>query len=285
MSAAVTRGSPLLDSNAYDDVARRYRTLVEQLPLVVYVDALDAASSNIFTSRQIEGAARLHRRAMARRRGPLRAALPSGGRDRVLEAHAQTHATHDPFSVEYRLKARDGPSSGSGTRAWSSSPRTAAALPSGLPAGHHRRARGARPSSASYALYDALTGLANRAFFHEQFQHTVSSMRKEPNLQTALLFMGPRTTSRMSTIGGATTSATSCSRRSASRSRTLSAPVTRLHASAATSSRSFIPRRSPSPAEAVRWWLDRLLEAIPGADRACPPAARRSTSSYRHLGR
>ena len=38
----------------YDDVARRYRTLVEQLPLVVYVDALDEASSNIYTSPQVE---------------------------------------------------------------------------------------------------------------------------------------------------------------------------------------------------------------------------------------
>src|SRR5437667_7095201 len=36
------------------EVERRYRTLVEQLPLVVYVDALDATSSNIFTSGQIE---------------------------------------------------------------------------------------------------------------------------------------------------------------------------------------------------------------------------------------
>src|SRR4029079_13466471 len=33
---------------------RRYRTLIEQLPLVVYVDALDAVSSNISTSPQIE---------------------------------------------------------------------------------------------------------------------------------------------------------------------------------------------------------------------------------------
>ena len=42
------------DRPSTDDVARRYRTLIEQLPLVVYVDALDEISSNIFTSRQIE---------------------------------------------------------------------------------------------------------------------------------------------------------------------------------------------------------------------------------------
>ena len=47
-------GFALSDTNTYEDVARRYRTLVEQLPLVVYVDALDATSSNIFTSEQVE---------------------------------------------------------------------------------------------------------------------------------------------------------------------------------------------------------------------------------------
>jgi len=42
------------ESAERSDVVRRYRTLVEQLPLVIYADALDAVSSNLFTSRQIE---------------------------------------------------------------------------------------------------------------------------------------------------------------------------------------------------------------------------------------
>src|SRR5258705_1480244 len=36
------------------EIERRYRTLVEQLPLVLYIDALDEGSSNIFTSGKIE---------------------------------------------------------------------------------------------------------------------------------------------------------------------------------------------------------------------------------------
>ena len=39
------------DDLSPEEVGRRYRTLIEQLPLVVYVDALDSVSSNIFTSR------------------------------------------------------------------------------------------------------------------------------------------------------------------------------------------------------------------------------------------
>ena len=47
--------------------------------------------------------------------------------------------------------------------------------------------REAQDQLRQLALYDALTGLANRAFFHEQLQHTVA-IRKQPTEQTALLF-------------------------------------------------------------------------------------------------
>ncbi|MFZ1878523.1 MAG: PAS domain-containing protein [Gaiellaceae bacterium] len=101
-------GSPLLDSNAYDDVARRYRTLVEHLPLVVYVDALDAASSNIFTSPQVESLLGYTPAEWLADADLFVRTLHPEDRDRVLAAHARTHATHDPLSVEYRLIARDG---------------------------------------------------------------------------------------------------------------------------------------------------------------------------------
>lgn len=46
--------------------------------------------------------------------------------------------------------------------------------------------REAQAQLRQLALYDALTGLVNRAFFHEQLQHAVS-IRKQPPEQTALL--------------------------------------------------------------------------------------------------
>ena len=50
-----SNGSDVLrDRPTQDDLERRYRTLVEQLPLIIYVDALDAESSNLFTSKQTE---------------------------------------------------------------------------------------------------------------------------------------------------------------------------------------------------------------------------------------
>ena len=145
------RSTPAPESPAYEDVLRRYRTLVEQLPLVIYVDALDAPSSNIFTSRQIEALLGYTVEEWRDDGDSLRAELlHPEDRDRVLDAHAQTHATHEPLTVEYRLMARDG------HVVWIrdegvvvSDDDGSAAVPAGLPARHHRRARGAGCSSAS----------------------------------------------------------------------------------------------------------------------------------------
>jgi PAS domain S-box-containing protein len=90
------------------DDARRYRTLIEQLPLVVYVDALDAESSNIFTSKQVEPLLGFTIEEWASETGLFVRALHPDDRDRVLAAHARTHETHQPLSIEYRLIAKDG---------------------------------------------------------------------------------------------------------------------------------------------------------------------------------
>jgi PAS domain S-box-containing protein len=90
------------------ELDRRYRTLVEQLPLVIYVDALDATSSNIFTSRQIEGLLGYSVEEWRDDTDLFVKLLHPEDKTRVLEAHEHTHATHEPLSIEYRLKARDG---------------------------------------------------------------------------------------------------------------------------------------------------------------------------------
>ena len=181
-------GSPLLGPKGYDDVARRYRTLVEHLPLVVYVDALDAASSNIFTSPQVEAMVGYTPDEWLADSDLFVQILHPEDRDRVLAAHARTHSTYQPLSVEYRLIARDG------SVVWIRDEGVIVFDDQSNPLylqGYLLDITPEREAQAQLrqlALYDALTGLANRAFFHEQFQHTVS-MRKEPNVQTALLFI------------------------------------------------------------------------------------------------
>ena len=180
--------SAVPDDTPFEEVARRYRTLVEQLPLIIYVDALDAASSNIFTSRQIEPILGYTVEEWATDETLFVRALHPEDRDRVLAAHARTHATHEPLSVEYRLLARDG------RIVWIRDEGVVVDDDGGRPLylqGYLldiTREREAQIQLRQMALYDPLTGLANRAFFHEQLQHAVAR-RHEPPYETALLFV------------------------------------------------------------------------------------------------
>jgi PAS domain S-box-containing protein len=104
-----SNGSDVLrDRPMQDDLERRYRTLVEQLPLIIYVDALDAESSNLFTSRQTETVLGYTPEEWATDKGLFVRVLHPDDRERVMAAHARTHETHERLSLEYRLFARDG---------------------------------------------------------------------------------------------------------------------------------------------------------------------------------
>jgi diguanylate cyclase (GGDEF)-like protein/PAS domain S-box-containing protein len=175
------------DGGALED-ARRYRTLIEQLPLIVYVDALDATSSNIFTSRQIEPILGYSVDEWRTEQGLFLRALHPDDRDRVVAAHAHTHRTHDPLSIEYRLFARDG------RVVWLRDEGVVVVDDDGRPMylqGYLldvTEQREAEEQLRQLALYDGLTGLANRAFFHERLVHAVS-LRREPSLHAGLLFI------------------------------------------------------------------------------------------------
>jgi len=175
-------------SLAHDEVVRRYRTLVEHLPLVIYIDALDASSSNIFTSKQIEPLLGYSVEEWASDKDLFVRTLHPEDRDRVLAAHADTHATHNPLSLEYRLVAQDGRII---------SVRDEAVVvhdDSGAPLYLHGYLldvtveRETQEQLRSMALFDPLTQLANRAFFHEQF-HQAVAMRKDGEIQTVLMFI------------------------------------------------------------------------------------------------
>jgi diguanylate cyclase (GGDEF)-like protein/PAS domain S-box-containing protein len=170
------------------EIERRYRALVEQLPLVVYVDALDEASSNIFTSEQIEPL--LGYTVAEWRDDPelfVRTLHPDD-RDRVLAAHARTHRTHEPLSLEYRLVARDE------SVVWVRDDGVIVLGDEGEPLylqGYLLDVTAERELQEQLrlqALFDPLTGLANRAFFHEQLEHAVS-MRTESESDTAVVFI------------------------------------------------------------------------------------------------
>ena len=171
-----------------DEIARRYRTLIEQLPLVVYVDALDEISSNIFTSRQIEPILGYSVEEWATEADLFTRLLHPDDRDRVLAAHVHTQKTHEPLSLEYRVIARDG--------------RVVYLRDEGVVVLDERqqpvylqgdllditREREAEQQLRQLALYDPLTGLANRAFFHERLRHAIK-LRHDDHQATGLLYI------------------------------------------------------------------------------------------------
>ena len=170
------------------EIERRYRTLVEQLPLVVYVDALDEGSSNIFTSGQIEPLLGYTVEEWRDDSDLFVRTLHPDDRDRVLEAHARTHRTHEPLSLEYRLVARDG------RVAWVRDDGVVVLGDDGEPLylqGYLLDITAERELQEQLrlqALFDPLTGLANRVFFHEQLEHAVS-IRTETEAETAVVFV------------------------------------------------------------------------------------------------
>ena len=130
---------------------------MEQLPLVVYVDAVDSVSSNIFTSRQIEPLLGYSVEEWATDAELFTRLLHPDDRERVLAAHAQ-HAT--------RRTSRSASSTGSiardgrvvhlrdeGVIVLDEDGR--AALPAGLPPRHHARAGGGAAAAAARPLRPA----------------------------------------------------------------------------------------------------------------------------------
>jgi diguanylate cyclase (GGDEF)-like protein/PAS domain S-box-containing protein len=176
------------DDLSQDEVVRRYRTLIEQLPLVVYVDELDAMSSNIFTSQQIEPILGYSVDEWAADSELFTRLLHPEDRERVLAAHVRTHETHEPLSIEYRLIARDG------RIVWLRDEGVIVVDEHGRPLylqGYLldiTREREAELQLRQLALYDPLTGLANRAFFHERLKHAIK-LRHDEGQATGLLYI------------------------------------------------------------------------------------------------
>jgi diguanylate cyclase (GGDEF)-like protein/PAS domain S-box-containing protein len=93
---------------ALRDAEERYRTLVEQMPAVTYIDLADGSDEPLYTSPQIEEMLGYSPEEwMGGRLWPER--LHSDDRERVLAADERFEAGADErFSEEYRLIAKDG---------------------------------------------------------------------------------------------------------------------------------------------------------------------------------
>ncbi|GAB4505217.1 MAG: hypothetical protein Fur0043_22120 [Anaerolineales bacterium] len=86
----------------------RYRMLVEQLPVVIYRDALDEQATSLFIGAQIEQLTGYTPEEWLADPGLWTENLHPEDRERVLEENRRHIEAKQPFRCEYRLRRRDG---------------------------------------------------------------------------------------------------------------------------------------------------------------------------------
>jgi PAS domain S-box-containing protein len=87
---------------------RQYRTLIEQLPLVTYIDNLDDSSSSIYISPQAEDLLGYPTLAWLSDPDFFPKILHPDDKERILALHHEAFTAGESFSAEYRLLASDG---------------------------------------------------------------------------------------------------------------------------------------------------------------------------------
>ncbi|MEX2274404.1 MAG: EAL domain-containing protein [Actinomycetota bacterium] len=100
--------SPTEMADLVHTLQERYRALAERLPAIVYVDAIDDISSNLYTSPQTLEMIGVRQDEWMNDPALWLDMLHPDDRDRVIEEHETSNRNGEDFVSEYRLVTRDG---------------------------------------------------------------------------------------------------------------------------------------------------------------------------------
>jgi diguanylate cyclase (GGDEF)-like protein/PAS domain S-box-containing protein len=156
---------------------RRLRVLVEQLPVITYVDAHDALGTTLFISPQVESLLGYPPSEWIEDPRLWRRLVHPDDRDSVLAEHETSRSEGRDFAMEYRLIARNGRSvwirdeavlvnDVDGSQEWQ-----------GLMTDVTERKQ-TKERLEFLAFHDAVTGLPNRAFFEQHLEIELARARR-----------------------------------------------------------------------------------------------------------
>jgi diguanylate cyclase (GGDEF)-like protein/PAS domain S-box-containing protein len=170
------------------EAEEKYRTLVEQIPVIIYTDAADEEMTTLYISPQVERVLGLTAEEWVRDPDLWRRHLHPEDRERALEEYLRGRDGGQPFSFEYRMVARDG------RVVWFRDEAVPLSDTVGRPSLVHgvmldiTERRAAQEQAAFLAYHDKLTGLPNRTMFEELLELALARSRRH-DLAVAVLSM------------------------------------------------------------------------------------------------
>ncbi|HUG65931.1 MAG TPA: EAL domain-containing protein [Gaiellaceae bacterium] len=164
----------------------RYRTLVEHLPLAIYVDRAEQDSSNVYTSPHVESLLGYPAVQWVADRSMFDRVLHPDDRERVFDAHARAHAERGILQLEYRLQSKDGRWVWVHDEARVVDIDGESVLQGYLLDITDRKE--AEEQLRHQALHDPLTGLPNSALFNDRLHHALVRRDAEPREAAVISF-------------------------------------------------------------------------------------------------
>lgn len=145
----------------------RYRTLVEQITAITYIDAVDDFSSSIYISPQTEKILGYSPEEWKVNPELWETIIHPEDREWVMAEHLRTNRTGEPFNVDYRVRRKDG------RTIWVHDEAVLTEHATGTKAWHgviyDITERKAMEEELRYlGNHDALTGLFNRAYYETE---------------------------------------------------------------------------------------------------------------------